>query len=67
MSNDGECKTLDVPTAGRLYFGLSQNGSYLAAQRGDIPTIKIGGRIRVPIVALEMMLMSAIKQVEEKA
>ncbi len=58
---DEPCKTLDVPTAGRLYFGLSKNGSYLAAQRGDIPTIRIGGRRRVPVAALERMLEQAGK------
>lgn len=30
-----------VPEAGRL-LGLSRNGSYEAAKRGDIPTIRIG-------------------------
>lgn len=64
MSNvDETCKTLDVPTAGRLYFDLSQNGSYIAAKRGDIPTIRIGGRLRVPIAALERMLEQAGKKV----
>jgi hypothetical protein len=63
VSNEVECKTVDVPTAGRLYFGLSQNGSYIAAQRGDIPTIRIGGRLRVPIAALDRMLEEAGKKV----
>jgi hypothetical protein len=66
VSNDVECKTLTVPDAGRLYFGLSQNGSYIAAQRGDIPTIRIGGRLRVPVVALETMLENASKKVAAK-
>ena len=30
-----------VPEAGRL-LGLSRNGSYEAAKRGDIPTIRMG-------------------------
>ena len=37
-------KTLSVPEAGRIYFDLGMNASYEAAKRGDIPTIKIGGR-----------------------
>ncbi len=53
---DTEKKTLSVPEAGERYFGLSRNASYEAAKRGDIPTIKIGGRIFVPIVAMERML-----------
>jgi hypothetical protein len=49
-------KTLSVPEAGRDYFGLSRNGSYEAARRGEIPTIRIGARLRVPICRLERML-----------
>jgi hypothetical protein len=49
-------KTLSVPEAGERYFGLSKNGSYDAAARGDIPTIKIGRLLRVPVRALERML-----------
>jgi hypothetical protein len=53
-------KTLSVPEAGKLYFGLGRNASYDAATRGDIPTIKIGPKLlRVPIRALEEMLNSA--------
>jgi Helix-turn-helix domain len=48
--------TLSVPEAGWKYFRLSRNGSYEAAKRGEIPVIKIGSRLRVPIVALERML-----------
>ena len=49
-------KTLSVPIAGRQYFDLSRGGSYAAAKRGLIPTIRIGGKIRVPVIALERML-----------
>jgi hypothetical protein len=53
-------KTLSVPEAGKLYFGLSRNASYHAANRGDIPTIKIGPKLmRVPVRALELMLDKA--------
>jgi helix-turn-helix protein len=48
--------TMSVPTAGRKYFGLSRNGAYAAAERGEIPTIKIGRLLRVPVRALEKML-----------
>ena len=40
----------DVPEAGAL-SGLTRNGSYEAAKRGDIPTIRIGGLIKVPKTA----------------
>ena len=54
-----EPKTLSVPVAGRLYFDLGKNASYEAAKRGEIPVIKIGSRLRVPVVALEKMLAQA--------
>jgi hypothetical protein len=51
--------TIPVPEAGQKYFGLSRNASYAAAARGDIPTIKIGKLLRVPVRALEQMLDKA--------
>lgn len=48
----------DVPEAGAM-LGLSRNASYLAAKRGDIPTIKIGKLIRVPKAAFHAMLERA--------
>ena len=35
---------------------LSRVGAYAAAKRGDIPTIRIGRRLLVPLVALERLL-----------
>ena len=58
-----ECKTMSIPEAGALYFGLSRNGSYQAAERGDIPAIRIGRKLRVPVTAMERLLGS----VEPKA
>jgi hypothetical protein len=55
-----EEKTLSVPEAAERYFIIkSKGGSYAAAHRGDIPTIRIGRRIRVPVRALEKMLDNA--------
>lgn len=51
--------TLSVPEAGKKYFGLSRNGAYDAAERGDIPTIKVGRLLRVPVRAMEKMLDDA--------
>jgi hypothetical protein len=45
----------DVPEAGAL-LGLTRNGSYEAAKRGDFPTIRIGGLIKVPKAAFHRML-----------
>lgn len=44
--------TIPVPDAGRLFFGIGRNAAYDAAKRGEIPTMKVGGRIVVPVVAL---------------
>jgi hypothetical protein len=55
------CKTLTVPEAGRRYFDLGRNASYEAARRGDIPTIRIGRLLRVPVIALERMLEQTAK------
>ena len=55
MSED-EPKTISVPEAGQRYFGLCRNAAYEAAARGDIPVIKIGRLLRVPVRALEKML-----------
>lgn len=49
-------KTISVPVAGRDYYGLSRNASYAAAKRKEIPTIKIGKLLRVPVRALEQQL-----------
>jgi len=59
MENDERPKTISVPEAGRRYFDLAKNASYAAAARHEIPTIRIGGRLRVPVIALERMLEQA--------
>jgi hypothetical protein len=52
-------KTISVVEAGRKYFGLKRAGSYAAAARGELPTIRLGRRLRVSVVALERMLAEA--------
>ncbi|WP_031248112.1 helix-turn-helix domain-containing protein [Mesorhizobium sp. LNHC229A00] len=39
-----------------LKLGFSKSAAYAAAARGDIPTVRIGGRIRVPKDALARLL-----------
>lgn len=54
-----EAKTISVPEAGRRYFNLGKNASYDAAKRGELPVIKIGSRLRVPVSKLDQMLEEA--------
>ncbi|WP_061935961.1 DNA-binding protein [Aureimonas sp. AU22] len=44
--------TISVPDAGRLFFGMSRNAAYDAARSGDIPTIKVGSRVRAMVTPL---------------
>jgi excisionase family DNA binding protein len=57
--HDSDELTITVPEAGRRYFGLSKNTAYAAAERGEIPTIKVGRLLRVPVRAMEQMLEQA--------
>ncbi len=54
-----QTQTLTIPEAGRRYYGLSRNGSYDAADRGDIPFIQVGRLKRVPIRLMEKKLEAA--------
>jgi hypothetical protein len=53
---EGPPKTISVPEAGACYYDLSRNGSYEAAKRGEIPTIRVGRLLRVPVAAMERKL-----------
>lgn len=50
-----ERPTVTVPEAGRL-LGLGKASAYAAAERGEIPTIRIGRRLLVPTAALRRLL-----------
>ena len=52
---DDDRLVLTIEEAGKL-LGLGRSGTYEAARRGDIPTLKIGSRILVPKVALIKLL-----------
>jgi hypothetical protein len=58
MSKDTEF-TISVPAAGKRYFGLSRNGSYDAAARGDLLTVRVGRLLRVPTAAQERKIEQA--------
>lgn len=55
VTNDAP-KTLSVPDAGKKYFDLGRNASYAAAARGEIPTMRVGRKLRVPVVAMDRRL-----------
>jgi|SRR6516162_1350357 len=56
MAGDDKPLTMSVPEAGKRYFDLSRDGSYRAAERGEIPTIRVGRLLRVPVRAMERLL-----------
>ena len=43
----------------RIYLGIGRDSSYEAVKRGEIPAIRIGKLLRVPIVAMERLLEQA--------
>lgn len=47
-----------VPEAAER-LGISRNSAYECAKSGQIPTIRLGRLLRVPVVALERMLNEA--------
>lgn len=53
--DSSEVLVMTVPEAGAK-LGLSRTASYLAAERGDIPTIRIGHLLKVPKAAFERVL-----------
>lgn len=48
-------KVMSVPEAGKL-LGLCRNSAYRAAERGEIPTLRIGRKLLVPVAAFERLL-----------
>jgi hypothetical protein len=51
-----ESKTMSVPKAGKIFFGLGRDASYQAAKTGQIPAVRIGGKVRALVPAIERML-----------
>jgi excisionase family DNA binding protein len=59
------CLTMSVPAAGARYLGLKPARAYQAAARGEIPTIRIGRLLRVPVAAMDRLLQRAEKDAAE--
>ena len=52
----GEPMTWSVPEAGYKMFGAGRNKSYDLVREGLIPTIEVGGKLRVSIEAAKRRL-----------
>ena len=52
---EGLPPTIGVEEAGEL-LGMCRSSAYRAAQRGDIPTIRLNGRLHVPTARLRALL-----------
>ena len=52
---DEDCTTLTVTEAARR-LGIGRNSAYQAASRGEIPAVRVGRRVLVPVIALEQWL-----------
>ena len=50
-----ECQTVSVEEAGTI-VGVHRNTAYAAAKAGQIPTLRIGRKLRVPKAALQRLL-----------
>jgi excisionase family DNA binding protein len=63
MSADhaAERATTTVAAAAKV-LGIGRNQAYAAAARGELPVIRIGKRLLVPIAALERMLEEACRR-----
>ncbi len=51
----GQRQTFTITEAAKI-LGIGRSAAYEAARTGQIPTIKIGKRILVPVAALERLL-----------
>ncbi len=56
----GDPLTMDVPDAGYKYYDLGRSASYHAANTGLIPTIKVGGLLRVSIAAMDRKINEGV-------
>ena len=55
MAKDTGRRTRTIEEAAKA-LGIGRNQAYEAARKGEIPTVRIGKRILVPVAALERLL-----------
>ena len=58
-------KTITVPEAASM-LGVSRNLAYEAVRRGELPAIRVGRRLVVPLKAIEELLESAPTAVDRR-
>jgi excisionase family DNA binding protein len=58
---DEKPKVISVKEAGWRYLGLKKKAAYEAVRRGEIPVLRVGNLLKVPVRAMELKL----KKVEE--
>lgn len=63
MKTTKERRVVSVIEAGRI-LGLGRQGAYNAVARGEIPVLRFGRRILVPVPALERLLENGSGTVE---
>ena len=56
VPDPGDTPWVTVPEGGFLLAGLGRSASYDAARRGDLPVLRVGGRLVVPVAALRRLL-----------
>jgi hypothetical protein len=56
VPNAEETPVVSVPEGGRILANLGRAASYAAAQRGELPTIRVGRRLVVPVARLRALL-----------
>ena len=56
-----ERQTFTIDEAAVL-LGVAPHTAYRAARRGDIPTIRIGGRVLVPRAAMDRLLTGTVEK-----
>ena len=63
MQDEKSLLAISVPEAGKR-LGIGRSAAYAAAANGELPVIRIGGLLRVPLAALERKLAAAEKSEE---
>jgi len=56
--------TITVPEAGRV-LGIGRDAAYAAAERGEIPTLRLGRRLVVPVPKLLALLGADVPDMSE--